>query len=323
MNNSGNSFARTVSSSRGLSKQVAPKTASFGLTLPGIAFIALVGCTPAVCLEPGAMQPDADFAANNFRYDLAPLLWSNQLSDNPPTFYYPNIMRPYMRRLKETYGIEELVKDARNDIDRVRIVCNWVHNRWQHQGMCPRQPNDPIAILEAAKAGTGFSCYEYSIVLAGCLNSIGIKTRIVVLLPRFVDQSPSGSYHVVAEAYLENRKKWVMADAQFNSVPTLNNYPLSIVELQNTLTRRLGDVDFGSVEEQYHRSYPHDILVNIHYLYTPLDNRIVGAQSPVNQSGGLMLVPLGDTPPQRFAGAPVGKIQVTHSVPDFYNIGQR
>jgi len=279
---------------------------------------------PALALgfEPNTVQPDAAFAADSPRYQLVPLVWSNTPSDKPPKFYYPNPMRPYMRRLNENYHIGEMTADARSDLERVKIVCNWVSYQWKHHGDCPKQKNDPIAILEAARSGAEFSCYEYAMVVAACLNAIGIKSRIVVLLPHDVERRPDGNYHVVAEAYLNNRKKWVMVDAQWNAVPTLNRYPLSIAELQNAIAKGLWAIDFGDIREESPGIYQREMGPYLHYLYTPLDNRVIGATSPANVAGGVMLIPMGDKPPRRFAMAPIGKFIVTNAVADFYGTAQ-
>ncbi len=231
-------------------------------------------------------------------------------------------MRPYMRRLKESYKISEMTANVRSDLERVKIISGWVNRQWTHHGDCPIQNNDPIAILEAARSGETFSCYEYSLVTSGCLNSIGIKTRTVVLLPRDVERRANGNYHVVAEAYLNDKKKWVMVDAQWDAVPTLNNYPLSVVELQNALTKGLRGIDFGNLKGEMTDLYPQDLAIYLHYLYTPLDNRVIGAKSPDNVGGGVMLIPLGDKPPRRFAMAPVGRFVVTNAVTDFYGTAQ-
>jgi len=273
---------------------------------------------PAVILGWQDPNTDAVFTASPNTYSFAPLNWSNAHSKVPPKFYYPNPMRPYMRRLNEEFGIGTMTVDAKSDLERVKIVCEWVSQQWNHRGDCPKQKNDPIAILQAAQAGDSFSCYEYSMVTAACLNSIGIKSRIVVLLPVDVERRPNGNYHVVAEAYLNNRKKWVMVDAQWNAVPILNGYPLSVVELQNAILKHSRNIDFGNIKEQVANVYPRDLGVYLHFLYTPLDNRVIGAQSPGNVGGGVMLVPNGEKPPRSFAAAPVGQFVMTNSVPDFY-----
>ncbi|MFH0765453.1 MAG: transglutaminase-like domain-containing protein [Calditrichota bacterium] len=252
---------------------------------------------------------------------------SETTSQTPPKFYYPNPLRPYMKRLKENYHLAEMTAEAQSDIERVKIICNWVHQQWEHQGNCPVQPNDPIAILEAARKGSKFSCYEYSLVAAACLSSIGIKSRIVVLLPQDVEYRYDGNYHVVAEAYLKRRRKWVMVDAQFNAVPTLNQNPLCLIELQNALvrylsgnelTKRLDEIDFGNLNEEISSTYPRDLFVYLYYFYTPCDNRVVGAKAPENFGGGVMLVPSGESAPRSFAQAPIGDFITTNAVTDFY-----
>lgn len=249
---------------------------------------------------------------------IAPLPWSNTFSAKPPKFYFPNPTRPYMRRLIETYQLASMTEDAKSDLERIKIICAWVHRQWEHKGDCPVQKNDPIAIIESAKLGNRFSCYEYSLVTSGCLNALGIKTRIIVLLPQNVERRPNGNYHVVAEAFLIDRKKWVMIDTQWNAIPILNNYPLSVVELQNVIGRGLPGVDYGDIKDGISETYEYSLAVYLHYFYTPLDNRVIGAAAPGNVTGGVMLVPIGEKPPASCAQAPIKDFVVTHSIPDFY-----
>ncbi len=154
------------------------------------------------------------------------------------------------------------------------------------------------------------------------MNSIGIKSRTVILLPKDVERRPQGNYHVVTEAYLNDRKKWVMVDAQWNAIPVLNNYPLSVVELQNAVARSMGGINLGNVKNGMEDIYLISIPVYIHYIYTPIDNRVIGAKTPENVSGGVLLVPAGEKPPASFASAPIyNKITITNSIPDFYGAG--
>ncbi len=95
---------------------------------------------------------DASLARSKGK-ELGPLNWTNNPSQKPPKFYYPNPMRPYMRRLNETYKISQLVAGAKSDLERTRIICDWVNQQWSHKGDCPVQKNDPIAILESGRSG--------------------------------------------------------------------------------------------------------------------------------------------------------------------------
>jgi hypothetical protein len=103
----------------------------------------------------------------------------------------------------------------------------------------------------------------------------------------------------------------------------MNNYPLSIVELQNAVGKNLGGIKLGNVKNGMEDTYLVSIPIYIHFLYTPFDNRVIGANTPNNLSGGVLLVPMGEEAPGSFASAPVfGKISIINSVPDFYGVSQ-
>ena len=288
-------------------------------------FVLLFIIVPSLArsINPSLNRLDAALTTYTTVSRTAPLVWSKAVSEKPPKFYFPNPMRPYMVRLKNSFHIQEMTAAAKSDLERAKLICDWVHHQWKHKGFCPVQKNDPIAILEAAKNGSEFSCYEYSLVAAGCLNCIGIKSRTVVLLPRNVERNTDGNYHVVTEAFLNDEKKWVMVDAQFNAVPTLNKRPLNLVELQYALAERLKGVEFGNLNQEMGVIYSTDLLNYLHFFYTPLDNRVVGATAPDNVKGGVMLVPLGERAPRSFAQAPIGKFRVTNALYDFYQKDQQ
>lgn len=283
--------------------------------------ITVIIVTSAFGISPNGDQAIGSFIKLPTSYEIIPLTWSNELSKNPPEFFYPKSTCLYMRRLNESYNIAQMTARDQSEIEKVITVCNWVNQQWKHHGDCPKQQNDPIGILEAARNGSQFSCYEYSMVTAGCLNSIGIKSRIVVLLSKSVEYRNNGSYHVVAEAYLKDMKRWVMVDAQFNAVATLNNHPLSIVGVQVALAKNLSGIEFGNLNELLYEDYYRDMQFHLFFLYTPFDNRPIGPDTNHEIEGGVMLLPLGVTSgPRSFAGAPVERFITTNSLPNFYRL---
>lgn len=59
--------------------------------------------------------------------------------DSEPTqerypFIFTTPDEPELHELRERYGLEPLVADSKNDPERVRRICAWVHSRWPHDG---------------------------------------------------------------------------------------------------------------------------------------------------------------------------------------------
>lgn len=248
------------------------------------------------------------------------LTWDNGPSKKQYHFFFDDPRDPYMVRLRKQFGIDAMTAKAKSDLERVRIVCDWVHYQWKHKGDAPPPKNDPIAILEEARQGAQFSCREYALVAAGCLNSLGIKTRIVELLPKNIEQRTLGSYHIVAEAYLNDRKKWVMLDPQWNTIPTLKNYPLNLVELQATLARGSEGLDFGGILDSMSISYREGLGQYLYFMRVSFNNRVQTTDLPHTLMGmdGLLLAPIGAEIPSYFVTRLKGRLTVTNVLPEFY-----
>jgi hypothetical protein len=249
---------------------------------------------------------------------LEALKWENGPTDRKFEFYYNDPNEPCMVALQEKYRLNELTSNAKNDFDRATIICDWVHKQFDHQGDCPPQPNNPITIIEKGRRGAKFSCREYAMVTAACLNSIGIKARPVQLLPKDVANLPMGSYHFVTQAFLSDRKKWVMVDAQWNVIPTLKGFPLSTVELQPALAKDFAGIEFGKVSPEVREAYKRDIGRYLYYFIVFFDNRLEGTAFPHREEGGLLLAPLGTQLPSYFASLKMSRITVTHVLSEFY-----
>ena len=72
--------------------------------------------------------------------------------------------------------------------------------------------------------------------LMECLLAVGIKARVVYMLP----YSPyDGDNHVVCEAWVSELHKWIMVDPTYNAVVLdEHNEPLNIMEIRNALADR-------------------------------------------------------------------------------------
>jgi len=101
-----------------------------------------------------------------------------------------------------------------------------LHNQWQHNGNNEPHKNDVTSILEEVKEGKNFRCVEYGIVVAACLNSIGLKARQLNLKTKDVETTEYGAGHVVTEVFLNDLKKWMFIDGQFDAMPLLDGIPL-------------------------------------------------------------------------------------------------
>jgi transglutaminase-like putative cysteine protease len=223
---------------------------------------------------------------------------------------------PYLVDLSSSYALEDLVAGKDTDLAKVRAVCTWVHNRWEHNGRNEAKKPDPISILRDAAMGQQFQCVEYSIVIVGALTSLGIPARPLNLKTADVETRRGGAGHAVAEAWLRDQQKWVMVDGQWDVVPMLNDTPLNAVELQAALAAKAPGLHIAtSSSETKSKGYFSWLADYLYYFDTPLDTRYGVKAAP----SGLMLVPLGAKNPTVFQhDTPIHRMRYTHSVSTFY-----
>lgn len=169
-----------------------------------LAFFLLMGGLLAGCGESEAA--DLQYPNKNYSYE------SSETYDCDAWCPYDE---SYLAKLRETYALEELVSDCKNDFEKVQKITEWVTNLWAHNGDNIPEQDDPLYILQmVTQEGEQYRCVEYGVVIAGCLNSIGIPARTIGLKTQDVETRDYGAGHVATEAYLKEYKKWIFIDGQ-------------------------------------------------------------------------------------------------------------
>ncbi|MBM3326811.1 MAG: transglutaminase domain-containing protein [Calditrichaeota bacterium] len=251
------------------------------------------------------------------------LLWDFGPPKEKFEFIWNKPVEPYLVRLREAYRLDSLVSLAKTDLDRVQIICGWVHRQWEHSAANPPEKNDPLNILRKAAAGSRFSCLEYASVTAGCLNSLGIYARIVDLMPKDVEKRASGAVHVAVEAYLNEQHKWVMVDAQWNVVPMLKGYPLNCIELQTILSRKAPGLWLNGRGQEFIINYSEWIFPYLYFIGVLFDQRIHGTNLTRRKSGAIILCPIGSAKPKTFQGVMMSNRKYTNIISELYSAPER
>ena len=240
-------------------------------------------------------------------------------NENIKFWYEQNENNKYLKLLRSKFPIDSIVKDAQTDMDKTLKILNWVYCQWQHDGNNQPRRNDAISILEKAQKGKNFRCVEYGIVVAACSNAIGLKARVLGLKTKDVETTQFGAGHVVTEVFLNDLKKWVFVDGQYDAMPVLNDIPLNAVEFQKAIVENYDQLVILSskiTKEQY----TDWIYRYLHYFDISFDNR-EGIRKKQTSDGKrfLMLVPLGAKRPTVFQiKYPIANVRYTHSLEDFY-----
>lgn len=235
--------------------------------------------------------------------------------------YESETSNPYLTELRKKYPIDSVVSGADNDLERVKRIASWVHNLWEHDGWSEPEKNEAMYILDEVKKGRRFRCVEYGIVTTACLNSIGIKSRVLALKTEDVETRPLGAGHVLLEVFVEDINKWIMVDPQWDIIPHLQEVPLNAVEFQAAITDRKNVQVWTSNKENTRERYIPWIYPYLYYFSVHFDNRENIKKDRIMYKGkrDLMLVPEGAKNPTVFQQKnPIDYMIYTHSIKDFY-----
>lgn len=237
-------------------------------------------------------------------------------------FYYENAKTKYSDSLRKEYPLDKVIKNDRNDMQRILSILNWTHHQWKHDGNNSPKKNDAISILNEVKTGARFPCFAYAIVLRDQLTAHGFKSRTIYLKTKDAETRKGSPGHVATEVYLNDQKKWVFIDGQFNVMPTLNGKPLNAVEFQHALSNNYDQVVLASKDKVDKLEYTDFVYVYLYYFDTALDNRSLPAADQFKLEGkrSLMLVPVGAPNLQyiSFWDSKINYCVYTNSLKDFY-----
>lgn len=236
-------------------------------------------------------------------------------------YYYENSESEFSTSIKTKFKLEKLVADCKDSIEKVVAITKWGHNLWEHDGGNEPKKYDPIFIIEEAQKGKQFRCVEYSIVTSACLNSLGIKSRIVSLKTKDVETRKFGAGHVVVEAFIKEQNKWLFVDPQFNFIATKQNHQVfNCIEFQELLCNKNPEIIPQSeithnLKEYYSWIYPY-----LFYFDVAFDNRQIENKIKFDGKNRLMLVPLNAKFPTKFQiNYNIDYCYYSNCIKDFYN----
>jgi hypothetical protein len=228
------------------------------------------------------------------KYGPVPLVWDRTQPAPPFPVLYDDPKAPQLLEMRREFAIDAVVAGVKNDLERLRLLARWVSTRWEHSSDQMASKSDPLTILREAQKGGRFICREYAIVMAGIAAAYGLPARVVNLLPRDVETRSEA--HSVAEVWLDDLRKWVLADGQYGAIGELEGVPLNAIELQAAFAEDrpvVSSAGAGMLAE-----WKPFILRNAFFIKTGNDQRFFEHRTTAQ----LVLVPKGAPEPKKFAG---------------------
>lgn len=273
------------------------------------------GCTPfyrLINFSPSAKLKEISFSTTE--------------ANSTYQFYYSDTLNNnYLRELRQSYKLDSMTDNVENEFEKVKIILDWAHQQWEHNGSNNPSKPDALTILKEAQSGKKFRCVEYGIVTSSALNSIGITARVLGLKTRDVEKVRYGAGHVVSEVYSTSFNKWIFMDPQFNVIPVLNGEPLNAVEFQKAIVNDRNNLKLinrhGDVSAEDFNNYISWVAKYLFYFDVLFDQRIGNEPDyeDINGITKIMLVPVGEKEPKVFQRrSKIDYSFYTNSLNDFY-----
>ncbi|MHB9027814.1 MAG: transglutaminase-like domain-containing protein [Candidatus Latescibacterota bacterium] len=140
-------------------------------------------------------------------------------------FAYEKWDEPKLRQLRERLKLDELIRGAETDFDRISRVRHLVSTQWHHGSPSPEYPEwNALQILDRRDSrGVGGMCIQFSIVFIQSLLSLGYQARHINMFA-----------HETVEVYVDELGKWVHVDPEsvFDSYEyeTVDGMPINTFE---------------------------------------------------------------------------------------------
>ncbi len=241
-------------------------------------------------------------------------------SNNIKIEYSSNEDESKLVKLRNDFNLDNVVKSAKSDYEKVKLIQTWVHKRWKHDGNNAPKFNDAYYILKQAEKGERFRCVEYSLVTCECLRSIGLIVRNMGIWTKDISDVDRGGAHVINEVYLRGLQKWIFLDPQFDIIITENEVPLNAVEIQNAIAEQR-NIQVVSISKTISpRAYISWIRPYLYYFTISINKgRVTKLDRIFGIKKNLTLYPLNASKPQHFQGLfPINTSYFTNSIQDIY-----
>ena len=194
-------------------------------------FVALLAVTTAGQQEAVRKGPSPLTNA----HDPAPAVVAYDNGDVSPwaeCFVFDSPMHPKLLALREKHRLDDVVADAKTDLERAVALKKWVNSKMVFGHPEPDMFSDwsAVAILEKYERGERGWCGQFAMVFQQACMAMGLPARFIEV---GVPDNPA--CHFTTEVYLREYDKWAVIDSTglsaYNLYYTLDGAPQSALEM--------------------------------------------------------------------------------------------
>ncbi len=149
--------------------------------------------------------------------------WENIYEGNNIHFYYIDSSKPEIKNLKNKYEFDRMTNKAEDEISKTMILSGWLNSRSKPKVSAMDSKKTAEEIILQLETNEVISQKDYNSVLEEALATIGIISRSGELRGENV--------YGIIEIWSERYNKWVAIDGMNESYFTIDDVPLSAVEL--------------------------------------------------------------------------------------------
>jgi hypothetical protein len=179
--------------------------------------------------------------------------------------------------------ISHLLSPTRGTLGTVIALRRWARAQqsdakqvWQYPPSADSGKTDPEILLQDQHAGRPGACRRFAWVLTAALLSAGVDARVVTMANGFDDHSVS---HVATEAWIPQLRKWVLADATFDTMVRIGSEYASLLEFREALLN--GNADMIRFERNGSTRWPSPSVA----YYAPISKHVFFSREVLVCSG--------------------------------------
>lgn len=206
----------------------------------------------------------------DYKYNVKITNYNNIYEGNNIKFYYMDGENDYQKNIKKEYKLDDIVKKSGNDIEKAFAIINWIKEKAEFNISAMKNGDTTKEILEKLTTTKSLSDDGYSIILEESLSALGTYVRKGSLATKnHIKPKPKQGFKVI-EVWSNIHGKWVMIDGGNGCYMTLNDIPLSAVEIIENGLENVKIVGLNSEKEV--RQYKKDMAKYFNTYTIAIDN---------------------------------------------------